>query len=417
MTFISELSSKIKRCILMGQELPYAGFFDQDESDIFKLVSRKTLVQDIKKMIFGTTQSFMEYIKDKADQLVFNLGENGQTHIRFINSHKGFRFKKTDLYMICTLDTESHEYELVIPLTQENAELYLQGIVALGEPTKIHGWLEFGFTSRNKTTNRINKVHNKFSYSLQRGKNGDGVKDLEDIEYFNMAPMEDAAVVAFSMINRNRPLNPKLSIEDLELLRVWSLVQVNVHSFNYVNALKPETIPMMAEWEDFEDFKVWAQRNGYQKGFALKRKEIPFSYPSTALVWMEDDKLIADRYFWHYFNNQYYGNADPEMPLTINGETRKISEWSEITDLSSHVIIGRLYAGMTEQDLIAPTIEKTNTYLKQLITIDGESRTAKEWAELVGITPNTIASRIRYGWTGKDLIAPPRSKAKAGSNA
>lgn len=405
---INELSEKIKKCIQLGQNLPYSGFFNENESDVFKLVTRKALVQDIKKMIFGD-QTFFEYIKDQAEQLTFDLGERNKTHIRFITSYKGFRFIKSDLYMMCTLDTDSHEYELVIPLTQENAELYVQGLVALAEPTKMLGLLEFGFTAKSKTTNRINKVHNKFSYSLQKGKNGDGKKDIEDIEYFNMAPMENAALLAFAMINQKRPLNPKLSSEDLELLRVWSLVQVNVHSYNYVNDLKPEPIPMLPEWETFEEFKKWAIANGYRKGYTLQRKENPFP-TSTTLVWVEDNKVFPDRYYWHYFNNLRYAITDPEMPLTINGETRTVGEWSEITDLPNGVIIGRIFAGLTDQDIIAPTTEKVNTYLNQVITIDGVKRTAKEWAEFVGITPNTIASRIRYGWTGKDLISPPRNK-------
>jgi len=57
-----------------------------------------------------------------------------------------------------------------------------------------------------------------------------------------------------------------------------------------------------------------------------------------------------------------------------------------------------------------PITKKAITYLHQDITINGVTRTTKEWAELVGITPNTIVSRIRYGWYGESLIAPPRKK-------
>lgn len=50
---------------------------------------------------------------------------------------------------------------------------------------------------------------------------------------------------------------------------------------------------------------------------------------------------------------------------------------------------------------------KTNTTLLQ---IDGVVKTLYEWCKEYGLRPNTVRSRMKRGWTGRDLLKPAREK-------
>lgn len=44
----------------------------------------------------------------------------------------------------------------------------------------------------------------------------------------------------------------------------------------------------------------------------------------------------------------------------------------------------------------------------KLATINGETHTLREWAEIAGLPPTTVYSRYRNGIRGEDLITPIR---------
>ena len=54
--------------------------------------------------------------------------------------------------------------------------------------------------------------------------------------------------------------------------------------------------------------------------------------------------------------------------------------------------------------LTTPRKNSRNTRKNRKITINGETRLLVEWAELTGISIKTITSRIRMGWNESDLI-------------
>lgn len=52
-------------------------------------------------------------------------------------------------------------------------------------------------------------------------------------------------------------------------------------------------------------------------------------------------------------------------------------------------------------------INKTN---KSHLVIDGIDKSYTEWAKEYGLRENTIRMRIKYGWSGKDLLKPTKKK-------
>lgn len=53
-----------------------------------------------------------------------------------------------------------------------------------------------------------------------------------------------------------------------------------------------------------------------------------------------------------------------------------------------------------------PTQQQNNRGCNVLITIDGETHTASEWAEIKGLNPGTVRERIRRGWTSEEALLP-----------
>lgn len=41
------------------------------------------------------------------------------------------------------------------------------------------------------------------------------------------------------------------------------------------------------------------------------------------------------------------------------------------------------------------------------LTMDGKTRTLAEWAEAIGMNPNLLAQRLRYGWTARRALTEP----------
>lgn len=91
--------------------------------------------------------------------------------------------------------------------------------------------------------------------------------------------------------------------------------------------------------------------------------------------------------------------------VTINGITKQLIEWSRESGISSTTIIDRLSRGVTDNELLSktPIIKKIRTDAR-FLTINGEKRRLCEWSRLSGVSPSTILSRASRGVTGINLI-------------
>lgn len=48
-----------------------------------------------------------------------------------------------------------------------------------------------------------------------------------------------------------------------------------------------------------------------------------------------------------------------------------------------------------------------NTRRNRLVTVDGVTRCVAEWAEISGVTPSAITQRLNAGWSDRDAITKP----------
>lgn len=56
-------------------------------------------------------------------------------------------------------------------------------------------------------------------------------------------------------------------------------------------------------------------------------------------------------------------------------------------------------------------VQSNNTRRNNLITLNGETHTLKEWADHFGISEKTVRDRLKRGWSvGKSFTIPPNTK-------
>lgn len=56
--------------------------------------------------------------------------------------------------------------------------------------------------------------------------------------------------------------------------------------------------------------------------------------------------------------------------------------------------------------------QQFNRRNNHFMTIDGETKTVREWADMYGIRHNTILSRLKCGWTEEDSVKRPVDKRR-----
>lgn len=98
--------------------------------------------------------------------------------------------------------------------------------------------------------------------------------------------------------------------------------------------------------------------------------------------------------------------------LTINGETHSISEWARLKGVGVATLLQRVDAGYQGDDLFAPpykafTPDMRSAALIQIpVTINGETHSVREWSKISGLTRALLYKRIREGWPMDSLLLP-----------
>lgn len=121
--------------------------------------------------------------------------------------------------------------------------------------------------------------------------------------------------------------------------------------------------------------------------------------------------------------NSCSGNADPApknpkpkslgnaKSITINGETRSISEWERRLGIPRGVASTRLRRGYSVEQSFATTgyTSASSPIVRQRteITALGKTQTVYEWEKLTGIKWSTIRHRLKKGWTPDQAVSIP----------
>ena len=104
-------------------------------------------------------------------------------------------------------------------------------------------------------------------------------------------------------------------------------------------------IKVCDEWQEkFMSFYEWAMENGYEDGLTLDRIDNSKGYCPNNCRWVTMKEQENNR-----TNNHL---------VKINGITKTIAEWSEISGLAYGTIRNRVYKGWIEDDILKPARKK-----------------------------------------------------------
>lgn len=125
-----------------------------------------------------------------------------------------------------------------------------------------------------------------------------------------------------------------------KLYRVWaSMIQrcdnPKATVYKYYGAIG---ISVCDEWHDFSNFRRWSCENGYDENLTIDRIDVNGNYEPSNCRWVGFDVQSNNKRNSHY--------------VTINGETKTISEWCQIYGINDSTVRSRLFYGWNEVDAI-----------------------------------------------------------------
>lgn len=86
--------------------------------------------------------------------------------------------------------------------------------------------------------------------------------------------------------------------------------------------------------------------------------------------------------------------------VTLDGETRCLSEWAEIKGLTRSCVNFRFLQGIRGADLFKPAHKVLTA------TIGGETKTIAEWSRVAGIDQSSLRKRIRKQGEVAEVLRP-----------
>lgn len=177
------------------------------------------------------------------------------------------------------------------------------------------------------------------------------------------------------------------------LYNSWSLMNQRCKNENlpYFENYGGRGISVCPGWENFEVFAEWAQKNGYQIGLSIDRVNVDGNYELGNCKWSTE--------------SEQQRNKRTNRFIMINGESKTVAEWAEISGLPYKTLQRRIYTGCKEENLLSPI-----GYQHNLLEINGVEKTMNAWAKEAGVPYSTIKRRYERGLRGNDLLKKGRRK-------
>lgn len=112
-------------------------------------------------------------------------------------------------------------------------------------------------------------------------------------------------------------------------------------------------------------------------------------------------------------SRQQMTNTRRNVRVTFRGETKTVSEWAEVLDISEHAIRTRLRRGWSpEQALGVTTWGRYDNAME--FTLNGRTQSVRKWAVELGFRDvGIVYDRIKRGWSvERALLTPARRYGK-----
>lgn len=150
-------------------------------------------------------------------------------------------------------------------------------------------------------------------------------------------------------------------------------------------------ISVCERWDSFENFLE--DMGECPDGFSIERKDVNGDYNLENCTWV----LLEEQAF----------NRSNSVLLDIDGQKMLMTHAARIAGISPSSMSIRIRSGVKGRDLLKPGRKW------ELLTINGESKTAKEWAKIHGIRYVTLLERIKKGLPQDQWFKSTGRKRKA----
>lgn len=182
------------------------------------------------------------------------------------------------------------------------------------------------------------------------------------------------------------------------LYRIWRDMKRRCYDKTrkcYINYGK-RGISVCDEWKNsYIHFSTWAKSNGYEDNLTIERIDNNGNYCPENCKWV--DKKQQNR------------NRRCTIFITINGETKPLGEWAEISGIS-HTILRKRY--IVRKWPVERLFDKPD-YDEIEVTIKGETKTIAQWSKESGIPYNTLLVRYKKPhYPNELLLEKPKEKKK-----
>lgn len=139
----------------------------------------------------------------------------------------------------------------------------------------------------------------------------------------------------------------------------------------------------------FQYFYEWSTTNGYKDSLTIDRVNPEGNYEPSNCRWV-DFEIQAN-------------NKITSQLMEINGETKTLTQWAREFGISPVTVFSRYNKGIRGIELFEVP-KKTGSGSPFNITIDGETKRLSEWSRISGLHHQTIRDRYDNGIRGKELL-------------
>lgn len=141
----------------------------------------------------------------------------------------------------------------------------------------------------------------------------------------------------------------KHNMSGSRLYNIWSWMKrrCNDENISDYHNYGGRGISYCNEWEEFEPFHDWVLKNGYSDNLTIDRIDVNGNYKPSNCRWV-DMKIQAN-------------NTRKNVRVTIEGVTKTIPEWSEVSGVNVNTLWTRYYNGKAGKDLIKEARVKKRT--------------------------------------------------------
>jgi hypothetical protein len=89
------------------------------------------------------------------------------------------------------------------------------------------------------------------------------------------------------------------------------------------------------------------------------------------------------------------------------GKTQTVAEWSKETGISIIALKHRIDRGWSVEDMLTKVSISCPRLPTRYLELNGETKTAQEWAKQINIPYSVISKRIKRGWTDTEILTTP----------